>query len=199
MRVQFTAGGNLIVYDGNVSTPTANMPTMKCLLNSIISTNGAQFMCLDIKKDFYLNTPMAVKEYMRINVNDIPRCIMEQYNLASLVHNGHVLVEIGKGMYGLPQAGILAHERLVEHLAAHGYHATQHTPGLFTHEWRPITFSLVVDDFRVKYVGQEHAEHLVSTISFLYKCTQDWTGTKFLGMTIAWDYDERTVDISMPN
>ena len=52
-------------------------------------------MCLDIK-DFYLNTPMAVKEYMRINVDDIPTCIMEQYNLASLVHNRHLLVEIGK-------------------------------------------------------------------------------------------------------
>jgi hypothetical protein len=47
-------------------------------------------------------------EYMRIPAKDIPADIMEQYNLAPLVHNGHVLTKIRKGMYGLPQAGILA-------------------------------------------------------------------------------------------
>jgi hypothetical protein len=41
-------------------------------------------------------------EYMPIPVKDIPLCIMEQYQLHDLVHNGYVLVEIRKGMYGLP-------------------------------------------------------------------------------------------------
>ena len=31
-----------------------------------------------------------------------------------------------------------------------------YTPGLWLHEWRPIQFSLVVDDFGVKYVGEEN-------------------------------------------
>jgi hypothetical protein len=39
---------------------------------------------------------------------------------------------------------------------------------LFNHQTRPITFSLVVDDFGVKYVGREHAEHLVATLEKLY-------------------------------
>ena len=37
-------------------------------------------------------------------------------------------------------------------------------PGLWFHEWRPIQFSLVVDDFGVKYVGEENAKHLVNAL-----------------------------------
>jgi hypothetical protein len=87
-------------------------------------------MCIDIK-DFYLGTPMARYEYMHIPVPDIPPTILAQYQLAPLIHNNSVTVEIRKGMYGLPQAGILAHDRLVEHLACHGYVKTPHTAGLF--------------------------------------------------------------------
>ena len=53
---------------------------------------------------------------------------------APLVHNGFVVVEIRKGMYGLPQAGILANKRLKKHLAKAGYHEAPRTPGLFRHE-----------------------------------------------------------------
>jgi hypothetical protein len=155
-------------------------------------------MTVDIK-DFYLNTPMDRYEYMKIPVKDIPRCIMQQYNLAPLVHAGHVLVEIRKGMYGLPHAGILANNRLTKHLATFGYAPTKHTSGLFRHATRPITFSLIVDDFGVKYIGREHAEHLVSALSSLYEITTDWDGTLYCGITFKWDYTARTVDASMPD
>ena len=61
-------------------------------------------MGIDIK-DFYLNNPMKRAEYMRIPVNQIPKKIMDMYDLWPLVHNSAVYVEINKGMYGLPQAG----------------------------------------------------------------------------------------------
>jgi hypothetical protein len=38
--------------------PTAELLTVKLLINSIISTQGAKFVTMDIK-DFYLNTPMV--------------------------------------------------------------------------------------------------------------------------------------------
>jgi len=79
---------------------------------------------------FYLGTPMDRYEYMRIPAKDIPANIMEQYNLAQLVHNGHVLTKIRNSMYGLPQAGILAYNRLVQHLALSDYTPVKHTPGL---------------------------------------------------------------------
>jgi hypothetical protein len=196
-RIRFTVGGDRIVYNGRVSTPTADLTTVKCLLNSTISTPDARFMTVDIK-DFYLNTPMERYEYMRIPVQDIPNDIFHKYQLAGLVYNNYVLVEIRKGMYGLPQAGILAHDRLVKHLNQHGYYATKHTPGLFQHETRPISFSLVVDDFGVKYVGREHAEHLVTTLQLLYTITTEWDGELYIGITLKWDYHNRTVDLSMP-
>ena len=103
-RIRFTVGGNRINYKGKVSTPTANLETIKILLNSTGSTLNAKMLTADIE-NFYLGTPMDRYEYMRIPAKDIPADIMEQYNLAPIVHNGHVLTKIRKGMYGLPQAG----------------------------------------------------------------------------------------------
>ena len=53
-RVRWTAGGDKIQYPGTVSTPTAEMLTAKLLFNSVISTDNARFMGIDIS-DFYLN------------------------------------------------------------------------------------------------------------------------------------------------
>eukprot|EP00957_Ditylum_brightwellii_P183809 14000828-Ditylum_brightwellii.AAC.1 len=73
--------------------------------------------------------------------------IRQQYKLGNKVHDGHIYVEIRKGMYGLPQAGCIAHGQLVKHLDKRGYQPVQHTPGLWRHETRDITFSLIADDF----------------------------------------------------
>jgi hypothetical protein len=48
-RIRITAGGNLLTYKGNVSTRTADLSTLKLLWKSILSTDGAKYMCLDIK------------------------------------------------------------------------------------------------------------------------------------------------------
>jgi len=135
---------------------------------------------------------------MRIPAKDIPADIMEQYNLAPLVHNSHVLTKIRNSMYGLPQAGILAYNRLVQHLALSDYTPVQHTPGLFRHATRPVTFSLMVDHFAIKYVDRVNAEHLLATLRSLYNITTDWTASMYCGITLKWDYVARTVNLSMP-
>jgi hypothetical protein len=61
-HTRITMGGNLINYPGDCGTPTADLLTVKLLLNSIISTPNVKFMSIDMK-DFYLNTPMARYEY----------------------------------------------------------------------------------------------------------------------------------------
>ena len=55
-------------------------------------------------------------------------------------------------MYGLPQLGILENKLLKERLAGEGYIPTKHTPGLWMHKNDLIRFTLVVDDFGIKYV-----------------------------------------------
>jgi hypothetical protein len=101
-------------------------------------------------------------------------------------------------MYGLPHAGILANELLQRNLARDGYRPTQHTHGLWKHDTHPISFSLVVDDFGVKYVGREHAEHLMECIENNYNISSDWNGSAYCGLTLEWDYKNRRMDLSMP-
>ena len=72
-------------------------------------------------------------------------------------------------MYGLPQARIIAQQLLEERLEKDGYRQSKITPGLWMHDTRPISFSLVVDDFEVKYVGEENAQHLLDTVRKYYK------------------------------
>jgi hypothetical protein len=70
-RTRLVAGGDRVHFPGNAGTPTADLLTLKLLINSIISTAGAKFMTMDIK-DFYLNIPMARYEYMRLRIADMP-------------------------------------------------------------------------------------------------------------------------------
>ena len=55
-----------------------------------------------------------------------------------------------------------------------------------------------MDDFGVKYTGKEHATHLVNALKRHYETTEDWTGTLYAGITLEWDYNKCTVDLSMP-
>jgi hypothetical protein len=91
--------------------------------------------------------------------------------LIELSQDGKVYIEIQKGMYGLPQAVILANELLQRNLAKDGYRPISHTHHIWTHDTRPISFSLVVDDFGVKYVGREHDQHLMAAGPFYYSRT----------------------------
>ena len=102
----FTVGGHRIYYPRNVATPTVELATVKLHLNSVISDINSSYMNVDVK-DYYLGTPMNHYEYMRIPVKRIPQDMMDQYNFPDLNVNGHVLVEIHKFMYGMPQADFI--------------------------------------------------------------------------------------------
>ena len=196
-RTRLTVGGDKINYPGDCGTPTVDLLTVKLLLNSVISTAGAKFMTIDIK-DFYLNTPMARYEYMRLKLSDLPEDIVEHYRLAEKVAtDGYVYVEIRRGMYGLPHAGLIANRLLEKRLNLAGYRQSTLTPGLWKHDWRPISFTLCVDDFGVKYVGQEHADHLQAVLRQHYTISTDPKGRRYLGIDLDWDYENRTVHLSM--
>ena len=53
---------------------------------------------------------------------------MNLYNLHNKVKNGFVYMQIQRGLYGLPQSGILANKLLREQLKPHGYYELPHTP-----------------------------------------------------------------------
>ena len=153
-RTRITMGGNLINYPGDCGTPTADLLTVKLLLNSVISTLRAKFMTIDIK-DFYLMTPMERREYFRIKLELFPEDVINEYNLRNQVDDkGYIFCEVHRRIYGLPQAGLLAQEQLITRLNKAGYTQSKVTPGFWKHAWRPISFTLVVDDFWSEIRGQ---------------------------------------------
>ncbi len=109
------------------------MMTVKMHLNSVISTKGAHYCTIDLK-DFYLNTPTEQPEYMRLKLSNLPHNFVDMYDLTKIAQdNDNIYIKIQKGMYGLPQAGILAQQLLEQRLNEHGYQQSQITPGLWKH------------------------------------------------------------------
>ena len=93
-----------------------------------------------------------------------PSWIVKQYNLKELAVNGWVYIEMRQVVWGLPQAGILTNKCLRRKLAPFGYHNCVNTPGLWQHETRAISFTLVVDNFGVKYVKKDDVDHFIASI-----------------------------------
>ena len=109
-------------------------------------------------------------EYLKLKLCDIPEEIIREYNLLKIATpDKSVYVEVRKGMYGLPQAGIIANELLEKRLNKKGYFQSKLVPGLWTHEWRPISFTLVVDNFGVKYTRKEDVHHLMGAFKKNYE------------------------------
>ena len=98
------------------------MLTVKLLINSVVSTPGTLFFTVDIKT-FYLMNPLERYWYIRLKLSDIPDDVIEFYNLHSKVDKrGYEDTEIRRGMYGLPESGILAQKLFKRRLSTKGYY-----------------------------------------------------------------------------
>ena len=198
-RVRGTYGGDRSDFEGAKSAATADMTTVKLLLNAVVSEPDAKLMVIDVK-DFYLGTDLDRPEYMWIARAQIPETIGNMFASTIVWVNDRAMVEIVKGIYGLPQAGRLAQLKLKALLKRHGYNEAKHTPCLFTHVTRSVKFSLVVDDFAVLYKQTADAQHLMDCLREEYEITADWEACKYLGMTINFGAHQghRIVTLTMP-
>jgi hypothetical protein len=161
-RIRGTYGGNISDYSGIRSSYTADLQTVKLHYNAVVS-EGAKMLTLDLT-DFYLGSVLPRPEYMCLTRDQVPLDIQQRYKHTINWRGNRALVQIDKGIYGLPQAGKLAQDDLIPLLSAGGYHQCKNTPLLFKHESRAISFVLVVDDFPVKYQHHDDALHLMSVI-----------------------------------
>ena len=152
-----------------------------------------------LASDFYLTTPLKQLEFIHISINDIPKEIIIEYKIRDIADSkGMVYTQVNRGMYGLPQSGLLANELLERQLNKRDYHQSKLVPGFWHHKWHTVLFTLVVDDFGMKYVREEHTLHLKQTFKENYKITLDWDGRQYIGITLDWDYKHRQVHLSMP-
>jgi hypothetical protein len=116
---------------------------------------------------------------MCMKLSNIPDKIIDEYKLRDkTTPSGSIYIVANRGMYSLPQSGLIANELLEKQLNEYGYRQSKLVPGLWRHNTRPIQFTLVVDNFGVKYVGKEHARHLKKVLKMHYKLTCNWIGTR---------------------
>ena len=103
-------------------------------------------------------------------------------------------------MYGLPQAGKLANDLLEKRLSKHGcWYQCRHTHGLWYHASKPIKFALVDNDLMIHYTHKSHIDKLIHTLHQSYEgVSVDWSASLYCGITMKWDYQRRTCQISMP-
>ncbi len=83
-QTRLVVGGNRVHYPGDAGTPTADLLTVKLLINSNITTPNAKYMTMYIK-DFYLNTPMVQYKCMQLQISNMVDVVIKHYNLTDLV------------------------------------------------------------------------------------------------------------------
>eukprot|EP00957_Ditylum_brightwellii_P152561 11612654-Ditylum_brightwellii.AAC.1 len=117
-------------------------------------------------------------EYMGISRKLIPDTFMDEYDLHDKAQDGYLYMEICQGLYRLPQARRIANDLLCKCLSHHSYHEAKYTPGMWKHTKSSNMFTLVVDE--------------CGSIEI------DISGSKYCGVTLDWNYNTQTLDVSMP-
>ena len=87
-------------------------------------------------------------------------------------------------MYGLPQTGTIANDKLNLYLAKFRYEPAPIATGLWRHQTCLLQFSLVVDDFGIKYERQEDITHILDALKTIYKISEDWYGKLYCGLNL---------------
>ena len=200
-RVRGCYGGNINDYDGPTTAYTASLPTVKILLNAVVSDPNSKFMTLDIG-DFFLYGSSGRKEYMRIPLSHFTQEDMIKYDINKFIKPNAktVLTEVNGNLYGLVNASLVAQKNLIELLNQNDFYETD-TAQLYKHKFKNIEFTLIVDDFGVKYNDKVDAEFLHHILLSRYeKVKVDWSGELYLGMSIKLDRNstQHSISLSMP-
>jgi hypothetical protein len=196
-RVRGTYGGNRSNYTGPVSNNTAEYPVVKILLNATLSDRihkdkNTRFATADMT-DFYLGTDLDQPGYMTISADDIGDELIDLYNMREYVvttaKGRTIYFKVVKCLYGHPASGRLSFLKLKGILEEGGFYEHPMVDCLFIHKTRNIMFTLIVDDMGIKFAKKEDLEYLVSVIEPHWKLKVDLTGSRFIGMHLAWQYD----------
>ena len=115
-----------------------------------------------------------------------------------MASDSYIYMEISKGIPGLKQARRIASDRLPKNLIRNGYTPVPHIPSLWGHHTSDLLFSIVISNFGIKYTQKEDSDHLLKSLQEDNVIIKDWTGDKYPGLTLKWDYVNRNVSVYMP-
>ena len=91
-----------LLYEADTGSPASNLIKIIILVNSTISDaqKVIKFVSCDLK-DFFLASPMAQPDYIKVPIKYFPEDITSKYNLRILMNTkGTILVKIKKRTYG---------------------------------------------------------------------------------------------------
>ena len=203
-RVRLTLDGSSLTNITDRSSPTADLETIKIMCNHAVSTPGSKIATADCA-DYYLGSPFpdGRKEYMFLKLSHVPSAIIAKYNLTPFIttrgKTEGIYVQVNKGMYGIPDSGRLAKDRLDILLDGAGFYQTPSTPCLYRHKTRKICFSLIVDDFFIVHTKDEDRDYLFETLRTMYTLKTNTAQTlKYVGITISKDDKARQLSLSAP-
>jgi hypothetical protein len=161
-RVRGTYGGNITDYIGPTAAQTADMVSIKLLLNATVSDEGAKFMSRLLfgqshgEKGVHENPPST--KFHRHHGKNISGRGLSRTNMCWR--------RLARDLRS-HSTGLLAQEQLFDHLASHDFHpilVSSENPCIFKQTTRDIVFCLVVDDFGVKYKDKADANYLTEVL-----------------------------------
>jgi hypothetical protein len=169
----------------------------KLLWKSVLSIPGAKYMCLDIEKLL----PFHPTQQIQINVNTF--CPVSPVDCQTICPEGQSCqwTHLGQNVpchVGPSPSWNLDQQAPQKMTRPHGYFKCKQTSCLWKHETHPISFTLVMDNFGMKYLHEEDIAHLIRCIKEKYELTKDWDGNLYCGICLNWGYVTRMLDISMP-
>ena len=106
--------------------------------------------------------------------------------------------EVRGGMYRFSQVGRLAYEDLKSHITIYGYNLVKFIPGLWKYKSNNVSFTLVVDDFGLKYTNIKWLNHFINALKSKYVIIINITGNLHIGVTLQWNYKDSKIHYSMP-
>ena len=139
-------------------------------------------MCFDIR-ELYLDTPLKDTEYVHIKLIDIPQEFTDEYDLTKFERAGCIYFAIIQSCCGLKQSREPSNDLLRTKLEVKDYYKTATTTDLWQHNWRSIQCVLVVDDFGIGYMGEEHALHLASILKRYHGLSEEGKGKTLQALT----------------
>jgi hypothetical protein len=181
-RIRMTVGGDRSDAFQDARTPAACIVDISLHIASTVSDakHGARCCTGDLENLFLVVSDMQIFQPMQAHRRCVPQEIIDACGLTDkhFDSKGHVHLEICKGMHGLKEASILAHDQLKAHLAPCGHAPVRFfTPGLWNGNAHRTTFTLAVDDFGIRYFSKTDADHPFSALHEKHALTKDWTGT----------------------
>lgn len=142
--------------------------------NSVVSIPFSNYVCVDVKR-FDLKSCIC-------QLKLILKSFIDEYNFQHKAKYLFAFIETIKGMYIIPQAGILANQLLELWLARYGHYEVPHTPGLSKNLLQSIQFTLVVGDFCIKCTNKNNDDHIFNVVKNHKKVKIIWTGGLWFGI-----------------